>query len=93
MRDPTPAEARTLRFIYEHRMKTGFSPTITEVARAFTVKPPAIHNTVERLVRKGYLARTSISLSSDMRRLPAVGLTRSGTLWISRLAIPPSNPI
>ncbi len=55
---PTAKQGQYLAFIYNYTKINGRPPAQADMQRYFQVSPPTIHDTVLRLERDGYIART-----------------------------------
>lgn len=87
----TPKQLRILGIIRDHRMRTGCSPTLQEIADEVGVSKVTIFEHVEALIKKGALVRDankarSLSISPDVvipdesrpTRFPLVGRIAAG---------------
>jgi DNA-binding MarR family transcriptional regulator len=55
--DYTPRQGQFLAFIYYYTKLNGIPPAETDMGRYFRVSPPAIHEMVKTLERRGYITR------------------------------------
>ena len=67
----TPKQLHILKFIRDHRITLGYSPTMQELADAFAVSKVTVFEHIEALIKKGALVREpnkarSLSISDDV---------------------------
>ena len=55
--DYTPRQGQYLSFIYYYTKIHGVPPAEADMQRYFRVSPPAVHEMIKSLERRGYIAR------------------------------------
>lgn len=84
---PSKRQAEVLRFILEFQSKSGYSPSLAEIAEHFHVSIPTVHQHVAYLRKKHLLAakkggRRSIQVFNDKKagiaEIPLLGIIAAG---------------
>jgi repressor LexA len=80
---PSKRQAEILKFINEFQSKSGYSPSLTEIADHFKISVPTVHQHVTYLKRKNLL----LTEKGKKRSIQALNVNKSGVVEIPLMGL------